>query len=334
MGLYDKATEITLQSQRLAPDNLAPYVNLCNYLLALQRFDEVRQTIRQAQARKLDSFLLHVAHYALAFLGTDSSAMAEEQQWLRGKSEENFGFSLASDTEAYAGHLRKARELTKRAVDSSIRTDSKETAAISLAIDAQREAAFGNATEATHSAAEALILAPTSQGIEAEAALAFAMAGDVPRAESLARDLRERFPLDTQIQSLWLPTIHAQLALEGNNPAEARNSLQAADSIQLGQVLFVSNISCLYSMYIHGEAYLASGQGSAAVAEFQKVIDHSGIVWNCWPGALAHQAACCFRCSALKRTPFFQTSKVTAAILRARVRRAIGGFIPLATSAA
>src|SRR5207248_1228242 len=117
-------------SLRLAPDTAAyAYADLGNSLLALQRFDEARQTIRQAQARKLDNFILHNALYALAFLRADTPAMAEEQKWFAGKLEENLGLSLASDTEAYTGHLGKARELTKRAMDSAIRADSKETGA-------------------------------------------------------------------------------------------------------------------------------------------------------------------------------------------------------------
>jgi tetratricopeptide (TPR) repeat protein len=133
-----------------------------------------------------------------------------------------------------------------------------------------------------------LKLAPASQGVEVEAALAFAMAGDAARAESLAQDLGKRFPLDTQIQSLWLPAIQAQLALDKKNPTAALNTLQAASAIELGQIQFVANISCLYPTYVRGEAYLAAGQGSPAAAEFQKILDHSGIVWNCWTGALAH----------------------------------------------
>jgi tetratricopeptide (TPR) repeat protein len=286
-GQYEKAEEVTRQAVRLAPDEDS-YGNLANNTLALQRFEETRQVIHEAQARKVDNFIVHNALYALAFLGADSAAMAEQQQWFAGKPEENFGLALASDTEAYAGHAEKARELTKRAADSAIRADNKEEGAIWQAIAAQREAAYGNATEARQSAAEALKLAPASQGVEVEAALAFAMAGDTARAESLAQDLGKRFPLDTQMQSLWLPGIQAQVALNKKNPAAALNTLQAASPIELGQIGFVANISCLYHVYVRGEAYLAAGQGSAAAAEFQKILDHSGIVWNCWTGALAH----------------------------------------------
>ena len=173
-------------------------------------------------------------------------------------------------------------------MDSAIRADSKENGAIWQAIAAQREAAYGNPTEARHSAEKSLKLAPTSQGVEVEAALAFALASDTARVESLAQDLGKRFPLDTQMQALWLPAIQAQLALDRKNPAAALTVLQAASAIELGNIQFADNSSCLYDVYVRGEAYLAAGQGSSAAAEFQKIIDHSGIVWNCWTGALAH----------------------------------------------
>jgi eukaryotic-like serine/threonine-protein kinase len=266
--------------------------------------------------------------YALAFLGSDSAAMAEQQQWYAGKPEENFGLALASDTEAYAGHLGKARELTKRALDSAIRTDSKENGAILQAIAAQREAAYGNPAEARQSVAEALKLVPSSQGVEVEAALAFAMAGDTARAESLAQDLGKRFPLDTQMQALWLPPIQAQLALDRKNPAAALTALQAASAIELGQIAFVANISCLYPTYVHGEAYLAAGQGSAAAAEFQKIIDHGGIVWNCWTGALAHLGVA--RGNALQaRTVHGQGQGADADAARVRALAAYKDFLTL-----
>jgi len=223
----------------------------------------------------------------LAFLREDPRGMAEQQQWFAGKPEENQGLSLASDTEAYAGRLGKASELTRRSVDSAIRADSKETGAIWLENAALRQAAFGKLTDARRTTADGLRLVPTSQGVEVEAALAYAMAGDASQAESLAQDLNKNYPLHTQMQSLWLPAIRAQLALNRKNPALALNTLEAASSIELGGFSFVANLSCLYPTYIRGEAYLAAGQGKEATAEFQKILDHSGIVWNCWTGALA-----------------------------------------------
>ncbi len=289
-GQYELAVEEYRESLRLAPDNIDPHDNLINSLLALQRFDEARQVIQQALARNLDSDLLHNALYGLAFLGADSAAMAEQQQWFAGKPEfENEGLSLASDTDAYAGHLSKARGLTKQSVDSAIRADSKENGAIWQENAALREAAFRNDAEARQAVADGLKLDSKSQGVELEAALALAMASDTARAESLVQDLNKRFPLDSQMQALWLSAIRAQLALDRKNPAAALDELQmAAGPMELGQISFVANLSCLYPTYIRGEVYLAAGQSYDAAAEFQKILDHSGIVWNCWTGALAH----------------------------------------------
>jgi eukaryotic-like serine/threonine-protein kinase len=289
LGQYDKATEMTTQVARRAPEAVSEYENLANYALALQRYDETRHVIHEAQSRNIDDFILHNASYALAFVGADNAAMAEQDRWFASKAEfENVGLALQSDTEAYAGHLRKARELTERAVNSAVRADNKENAAVYLAIVAQREAAFGNATQARHTVVGTLKLAPASQGAESESALALAMAGDIARAESLAHDLAKRFPLDTQVQALWLPAIEAQLALDKKKPDDALNILQASSAVELGQIPFVNNISCLYPVYVRGEAYLAAGQAEAAAAEFEKILAHSGIVWNCWTGTLAH----------------------------------------------
>jgi tetratricopeptide (TPR) repeat protein/predicted Ser/Thr protein kinase len=288
-GQYEKAAEEKREGLGLEPGSGVPYANLTNSLFALQRFDEVRQTVQQAQARKLDRPTLRVALYALAFLRGDPLGLAEQQQWFADKPEEHFGFSLASDTEAYQGHLAKARELTNQSIDSAIRADNKENGAIWMENSALREAALGNLTKAKQAAAEGLKLVPTSQGVEIEAALAFAIAGDIARTESLAQDLNKRRPVDTQMQSLWLPAIQAQLALNRKNPAAAIASLRPVlPPLEYGQIEFVLNLSCLYPTYIRGQVYLAAGHGKEAAAEFQKILDHSGIVWNCWTGALAH----------------------------------------------
>ena len=194
--------------------------NVVNSLLALHRFDEVRQTVQQAQARKLDRPTLRVALYALAFLRGGPSGVGATAAVVCGqKPEEHFWFSLASDTEAYQGHLAKARELTKQAVDSATHADNKENGAIWMENAALREAALGNPAKAKQTAAQGLTLVPSSQGVEIEAALAFAMAGDSTRAESLAQDLNKRRPADAWRWSPVTPAIQAQLALNRKNPA-------------------------------------------------------------------------------------------------------------------
>jgi serine/threonine protein kinase/tetratricopeptide (TPR) repeat protein len=316
-GQYEKASEAYRESLRLDSDIEAPYVDLAMSLLALQRFDEAQQIVQQAETRKLDNELVHEALYAVAFLRSDSQAMAEQQQWFTGRPAENFGLSLASDTEAFAGHLMKAREVTKQSVDSAIRVDSKESGGIWLENAALREDAYGNTTSAKQQAAEGLKLYPASQAVQAEAGLAFAMAGDAARAESLAQDLNKRFPLDTQMQSLWLPAIKAQLAINRKNPSDAIRDLQPTLSVEFGTIRFVNNVSCLYPTYIRGEAYLANGQGKEAATEFQKILDHSGIVWNCWTGALAHLGVA--RANALQARTF-QGHRQPADADAARVR--------------
>jgi eukaryotic-like serine/threonine-protein kinase len=153
---------------------------------------------------------------------------------------------------------------------------------------ALQQSAFGDVSGARQSAAEAMRLSPVSRGVAAEAALALAMAGETAHADSLAQDLNKRFPLDTQMQVLWLPAIETQLAISRRNPAPSLNALQGGSPVEYGNIAFENNISCLYLTYVRGEAYLSAGQGAAATSEFQKILDHNGVVWNCWTGALAH----------------------------------------------
>ena len=288
-GKYGEAVDVLHQSQKLVPDRVAVYSNLANDFMALQRFDEARQVIQQAQARKWENLTFHSALYALSFLKADTVGMAKQQEWFNGKPDvQHFGLSLASDTEAYAGYLNKARELTARAVDSAVQADSKENAAIWQENAAMREAAFGNVADARRVAAAGLKLAPDRQDVQVEAALAYAMAGDQTRAQSLAGELNNHYPLDTQVQSLWLPAIQAQLALNQKNSSAAIGALEKASSpVEYGQIGFLANISCLPWIYIRGQGYLVSGNAKAAATEFQKIIDHNGIVWNCWTGVLA-----------------------------------------------
>ena len=221
-GQHEKAVEITKRLLQVDRDESAAYVNLANYLMALQRFDEARSVISEAQSRKMDDAVFHNALYALAFLSGDSAAMAEQLAWFAKQPEyANYGLALASDSAAYYGHVIKAQELNDRAVEAALRADYKENAAVYMANAALQQAAFGFVEDARRSAARALEIAPTSAGAAAEAALAFAMAGDAAKAEALAKSLDERYPLDTQMQSLWLPAIRAQLDLQRNDSSGA-----------------------------------------------------------------------------------------------------------------
>lgn len=288
-GQYERAVELLRPLIALQPEDVRYPVNLANALMALQRLDEARETITQAHARKLDDFILRLALYGLGFLKGDAAAMSAQQQWLTDRPDTTFyALSLASDTTAYSGRLQQARELTKRAADAATRADSKEYAGINMELAAVREAAYGNAQQARQDATAGLKFDPESQAVRAMAGTALAMSGDAAQANSIAEKLNQQSPADTQIQSLWLPAIRGQIALERKSPSAAIDDLHAAlPPIEYGQFSYTTNMSCLYHTYIRGQAYLSAGQGPAAAAEFQKILDHPGIVWNCWTGALA-----------------------------------------------
>ena len=288
-GLYAKGAEEYREALSRSIDAAVNYGDLANALLALQRFDEAQQLLLDAHSRKLDEYLFHLQWYALAFLKEDFRGMADQQQWFADRPELEYnGLALASDTEAYAGRLKKSRELTRQSVKSAIRADSRESGAILEENAALREASFGNRTEAKRLAADGLKLAPESQAVEVQAALTLAMTGDTVQPALLAKEVERHYPLDTQVHALWLAPIQAQLALDRKNPSAALAALPDIGTIELGQISFPNSISCLYPTYIRGNALLAAGQGTPAAEEFQKILDHSGIVWNCWTGALAH----------------------------------------------
>ncbi|HLV86649.1 MAG TPA: winged helix-turn-helix domain-containing protein [Candidatus Sulfotelmatobacter sp.] len=290
IGDYEKSAEAARMLLALDPENNFSFVNLALDDLAQQDFSGARQIITQAQGRLSGSYLLHCYSYTLAFLQNNPTGMADQQWWFASQPVyANYGLSLAANTEAYAGHVKKARDLTRSAAESAIRSDNKENAAMYRASSAVQDAAYGNSAEARASAEEALKLVPENPNVAIQAALAFAMTHDGAKAERLVEHLNNNFPLDTQIQSLGLPAIQGQLQLTQMKADLALETLRAGLPIEYANTAFTSNnISCLYPTYIRGEAYLAARQGAAAAGEFQKILDHSGIVGNCWTGALAH----------------------------------------------
>jgi serine/threonine protein kinase/tetratricopeptide (TPR) repeat protein len=288
LGQYEKAATETREAPRLEPNNVIPYLNLGQIYLALNRFDEARAITDEALGRKLDNIALHLNLYALAFLQSNEAAMKQQANWAMGKpGGEDWVLSLESDTEAWSGRLGKARELSRQAVESARRNDEKEAAALWQANAALREALFGNAEAARKNAAAAVALAPGSHFAEEQAALAYALASDAAHAQSLADDLAKRFPQDTVVQSVWLPTIRAQIETGRKNAARGIELLHAAAPYELGMLSTSAVNSCLYPVYVRAEAYLSAQQGASAAAESQKILDHRGLLWNCATGPLA-----------------------------------------------
>jgi eukaryotic-like serine/threonine-protein kinase len=287
LGLWEKALPETSASIRLDPNSLFSISNVALNLLALNRTDEAESALEQARSRGLDSHLLRLALYATAFVRGDDNAMQEQLAWAAGRSgEEDWLLSTHSDTHAYFGRLSKAREFTRLAVESALHAEAKETAAFWQANGAIREAEFGNAAAARKNALAAVALAP-GRDVACMAALALARAGEPVRAERLADELKNKYPVNTLVRRYWLPSIRAAIELDRRNPARAIEVLQETIPYDFAEPL-PFNLGPMYPAYVRGQAYLVAHQSKDAAAEFQKIIDHRGIVLNFPLGALAH----------------------------------------------
>jgi eukaryotic-like serine/threonine-protein kinase len=289
IGQYEKGVEEGREAVRLNPDFPVSYAFLMFNYTARNRLDEAKAAHEQALGRKLNSPFYLLALYQIAFLQNDAAGMAQQIASSAGQpGTEDVLLGLEADTAAYSGRLRNAREFSRRAMDSAERTQEKELAATYSALSGLREALFGNTDEARHRVTFAL---GRSAGRDAQygAALALAYAGDDARAQALTDDLDKRFPEDTIVQFNYLLTLRAKLALTRGKASEAIEILRAATPSELGQTTSsIYGWTALYPVFVRGEAYLAAHQGSEAAAEFQKILDHRGVVTNEPIGALAH----------------------------------------------
>ena len=287
LGQYDKGVVENKEGVRLEPINSAGVGNLAQDYMAVNRFADAKTTLEQAQARNLDGVGIRLQMYSLAFLEGDSGQMEQQLAWSAGKpGAEDPLLSAQSDTEAYRGHLAKARDFSRRAVDSAIRADSKETAALWQANAALREAEFGNPMEAKKGTAAALALAP-GRDVKVEAALILARVGDSAGAKAMVQELEKSNPSNTVLKLYWAPTLKAAMELNGGSAAQALVFLEAAAPCELGEPPPMTQ-GTLYPVYLRGEAYLQEHKGSEAAAEFQKMLNHRGILGNFFTGALAH----------------------------------------------
>jgi eukaryotic-like serine/threonine-protein kinase len=282
-GQYEKGVEQGREAVRLGPDFSPAYALLMLDYVALNRLDAAKATYEQALERKLKNPLFHVSLYQIAFLQTDAAGMAQQLASSVGHPGiEDKLLGLEADTAAYSGRMNNARELSRRAMDSAERAQEKEAAATHSALSGLREALFGNLAEARRRVTLA-IGRSTGRDAQYGAALALAYTGDDKRAQELTDDLGKRFPEDTLVQFNYLPTLRARLAVNRGNASGAIESLRAALSYELGH-----GWTALYPAFVRGEAHLTAHQGSEAAAEFQKILDHRGIVGNEPIGALAH----------------------------------------------
>jgi eukaryotic-like serine/threonine-protein kinase len=285
LGNWEKALEEYRAALRLGPNSADNYVNLGIAYTALNRLDEAEAVYKQAEERELENEFLLQSRYWLAFLKDDTAQMEQLVSAAMGKpGSEDLLLATQADTEGWYGKLKNAHELTRKAMDSAQYNDAKETAAAYQAAAALREVESGNREKARAEANAALKLAP-NRYVLAIAALALARAGDTAGAEKLAAELDKTFPLDTLVQRYWLPTIRAGGALERKDPNRAVELLKVASTVELGEITQFTIFLC--PVYLRGEAYLMLHDGNRAAAEFQKFIDHRGVVMNFPWGALA-----------------------------------------------
>jgi len=246
---------------------------------------DARAVLKRAQTNKMDAFLIRLNLYGIAFLENDTAEMEREVAWAAGRpGEEDAMLSTQSDTEAYYGRLARARDFSRRASDAAVRADSKETAGLWEANAALREAEFGNAAVAKQRA-DAALTRSAGRDVKVLAAMTMARAGETARAKAMVEQLEKSEATNTLLKLYWLPTIHAAIDLNTGNASQAVIDLEAAAPYDLGGP---PPIGSLYPVYVRGQAYLAAHNGAAAAAEFQKILDHRGIVQNLPLGALAH----------------------------------------------
>jgi DNA-binding winged helix-turn-helix (wHTH) protein/tetratricopeptide (TPR) repeat protein len=286
LGDFDKALAAYENVLRVSRGTGNRYANLVSGYLQLNRLDEAKAAAREAQAHNIDSPEIHLNLYWVNFLQHDAAGMERETAGMMGKpGYQDQMLNHEADTALYGGQLAKARVLTRRAVESAQRGDEKEAVALYQAAAAVREALVGNTNLAKQQAQAAAVLS-NARDVEALSAIALQMTGDSARAKRLSDDLRKRFPEDTIVQSNYLPAIHAAALLRGSDGSKATEALAAAPYELGGNLQTLTFV--LYPVFLRGEAYLARKQGTAAAAEFQKILDHPGVVRSEPIGALAH----------------------------------------------
>jgi tetratricopeptide (TPR) repeat protein len=275
------------------PDFSIGYANLGMSYMALERLDEAENTLQRASQRKLEIPDYFVLRYVIAFLKGDQvgmervAALARERPGTDDWMSNSEGFVLA-----YSGHLESARRMSQLAADLARKTERRDTEALYEADAAVREALFGNVSTARRRAGDALELSK-SRDVAYGVGFALALSGDSSRSQALTEDLARRFPEDTRVQFTYAPTLRALLALNHSQPSKAVELLQTAipyegGSPTTGGSEFLLGAGNLYPAYVRGLAYLAADHGAEAAAEFQKILDHRGLVLCDPVGALAH----------------------------------------------
>jgi tetratricopeptide (TPR) repeat protein len=288
-GNYERGLQASQEAIRLGPEIPFPYGGVASHNLFLDRYAQAEEALQVAAEHKLEIPEFLVARYHLAFLKGDQAGMDREIARAPTEHAEEWMSHNRALVLARSGRMREARSMWERAIASAQQGGKRETAAIYMAAEAVCEAHSGNRAAAKVRARAALELAKGRDVVYA-AAFALALSGDASDSQRLAADLEKRFPEDTPVQFEYLPTLHALSALAHQAPSDAVERLQRAVPYDFAMpgTAFFGKFGGLYTAYIRGQAYLAAGRGQEAAAEFQKVLNHRGIVLADPIGALAH----------------------------------------------
>jgi eukaryotic-like serine/threonine-protein kinase len=286
VGQYDKAISETEIAQRLEP-TITDYANLASDYISVNRLKDARLTIEEAQRNRFDGLFIRGDIYSLAFLAGDNAEMERQVAWAAGRpGEEDQMLNTHADTQAYYGRMTQARDFARRAAESAERADAKETAAQWLAFQAMREAEVGDAMKAREAVAHALALAP-GRDVRVLSAVALARTGESSQSKAILEALKKTEPSNTFLKVYWFPVIEASMALAQHEPDRAIIALEPSLPYELGNPA-PEAAGTLHPAYLRGLGYLAQKNGVAGAAEFQKFLDHPGIVQNFLFASLAN----------------------------------------------
>ena len=287
---YEKTIAEAQKRLELDPHAAIGYIILAAGYTYLDRYGESESTLRQGSERGLETPETIGQRYDLAFLQGHATEM-ERQVALsqRNADTETWLLDHQAFARAYTGHLREARTVSQRAADLAEQAAHLERAALSETGRAVWEAFSGNTAAAKKSATSALVLS-NQREVQYGAAFALALAGDYAESRILADDLENRFPEDTSVRFSYLPVLRATVALKHGEPFKSIELLQVSVPYDLGTQHSTLHglFGALYPVYVRGEAYLAVHRGAEAAVEFQKILDHRGVVVSDPVGALAH----------------------------------------------
>ena len=288
-GRYEQSIAEANRTFALDPDFVPGYINLGFSDFYLDRAGEAKKVVDQALGRKLKIPEILLLDFYLAFLNGDEKEMTQAAALAKNVpgAEDWMAFSEALVL-ARSGHLRTARETAERAIELAHRSGQSERAATYKAGQADWEALAGETTAARKDAAAALALSK-ARDVEYAAAFALALAGYSSHVESIANDLEKRFPEDTSVKFNYLPALRGSLRLDEGSPQQAIELLQpaVAHEFAVPSIDFNTFFAGLIPIWVRGSAYLAEHKGAEAAVEFQKIIDHKGLLAGDPIGALA-----------------------------------------------